>query len=1423
MQITPTPNTLETEVVPVLSSAGDYYVDGIYDEVYGTHTNGPPNGMALDNNETVDSRTSLAEASYTASQWSTLLEQTTFSSKPTGWTDDHIDYYDSEFHEDVSGFMTGYLRCTQVDTSGSEEIRFSIDFGGSWDINSYVYIQFWDGSNYDVMTTLTEGSKSARTVTSTDAQYKRTDFHVQIYYWNDADSMSFDADNWKIEQRDTYTRYRFEAIYNFSGIDFDSYATEELVVDFNSVSSSETLEFWFESGDTSPDHLIVDNIAGNTDFVVNIHDWLTGPDCYVMIRDESRSNDAISSTWAIDRMYLRLTNSDPQTNGTPITEGLVDSDTILSEYNYVVTSLNVSDPDGYSNLDYVELSVYDDGRSTEYFRFLYNESNDSFQVTHNPHYVKFDITTSSVSKSGINIFLDFNYTLDMDCPRITNADYKLLVVDEDEAGLDSPYWYETNWSSENRLALSGNWGLFDGVGTFDRGSIDGTIIANGTLHYYGFENYHPLTEITTIIVECANVSTSPWTVLQYDDSTGFFSVDVVADDEVGIDTYSFEARVEGVNRLISTSTKTYISDRINCTSLSTPAFIIDSSHTGIMHVRLRYEYDNSNVVDGSYLLNDLSLEKQIDDLWRASHTPNELKNITYNIISQITPDAHGISEINMNEFSLTMYWEELNCYISPPTEQVILPGANASGIVIRAEYYFWEYHGFQVYSGTIHINDTTFILNDEGRLGYNVSSADGDDTWNVFTIFSSNSTFCVWAYPEPAPSWDQDPSTQIFEYLDSFQYQLNATVPSGVFLWWLDNDTYFQVNNTGFLTNSTTIPISTYNLRIFVNDSYGRTINTTFQVIIQDTTAPHWISPLGNLDYEYATDFLYGFNCSDPSGLDKWILNDTSYFDITNSGVIFNNTVVDVGVYWLEVTVNDTYDNDISFSFSISVSDTLPPEWIESPSEQPGEYGYHFYYDLNATDPSGIHTWTVNDTANFFITSTGEIQNKTWLDTGLYWILVTVNDTHNNNLSEVFLIHVYDTTAPEWIQEPQNQDIELGEALSYALLAEVLQEIDMWWVNDSKFVVTEDGSLQNNTPLSVGRYWIIVFLNDTWGRELNATIWVSVTDNTVPSWIQAPSEFESEFGSHLILQFSAFDLSTPLEWSVNDSYFHIDGTGKLTNQSKIPVGLYNLEIRVDDSEGNWNTTELHVLVEDTISPSWVEVPQDQVIELGTSFLMNLKAIDLSPLSSWSIEGSSLFDIDGSGVLSNNVVLPVGDYILTVMVSDIHGNQLSTTFSISVMDRTGPEWVEIPENQFIFADESLSYQLYVTDLSPIKLWMVNDSDHFAISDTGLLTTKGNLLPDTYIINITIYDQYDNHLSTVISITVREVPGLIPPWLLFLGIAGFGMGIVAVLAALHTKGLLKRFNPLSTNKGEDLETALDYLDMVQSEMEGHEDST
>ncbi|MHA1520274.1 MAG: right-handed parallel beta-helix repeat-containing protein [Promethearchaeota archaeon] len=228
---------------------------------------------------------------------------------------------------------------------------------------------------------------------------------------------------------------------------------------------------------------------------------------------------------------------------------------------------------------------------------------------------------------------------------------------------------------------------------------------------------------------------------------------------------------------------------------------------------------------------------------------------------------------------------------------------------INNQWYFEEtgnYYGDYLQQNPTAIND--------GRvwnLPYTISGSAGDS--DLYPLIA-----------DKPPTWEIFPTDQVLNEGDIFSYQVSATDNIAIDTYWLNDTSYFMINETGLITNISTLDAGMYWLEVFVNDTDGNAISASFSISVLDISPPTWeIIPMNQVLTE-KENFSYQVSATDNIAIDTYWLNDTSSFSIDEAGLMANTSNLEVGMYWIEVFVNNTGGNAISASFSISVLENSP-------------------------------------------------------------------------------------------------------------------------------------------------------------------------------------------------------------------------------------------------------------------------------------------------------------------------------------------------------------------------------------------------------------------------------------------------------------------------------------------------------------------
>ena len=257
-----------------------------------------------------------------------------------------------------------------------------------------------------------------------------------------------------------------------------------------------------------------------------------------------------------------------------------------------------------------------------------------------------------------------------------------------------------------------------------------------------------------------------------------------------------------------------------------------------------------------------------------------------------------------------------------------------------------------------------------------------------------------------------------------------------------------------------------------------------------------------------------------------------------------------------------------------------------------------------------------------------------------------------------------------------------------------------------------------------------------------------------PTWDPTPVNQLIEFGEDWYYDLNATDPAGIDSYNINDTtYFNLDSeTGNLTTVGFLPFGIYSVEIMVNDTLGNENNITLVFHVQDTKSPNTANWEPELFVELGDPFIMQYYFTDVSGVDTILLNNTINFSLSQTGLLENRTSLPVDHYALQIQVNDTIGNCIKYNLSLFVQDTTSPTWEAPPPNQTLVEGGAVFIQFIATDLSDVT-YSINSTEYFMINEMGVIQNNTFLTNGTYWIEISVFDQYGNELSTVLEIIVE----------------------------------------------------------------------
>ncbi len=563
-----------------------------------------------------------------------------------------------------------------------------------------------------------------------------------------------------------------------------------------------------------------------------------------------------------------------------------------------------------------------------------------------------------------------------------------------------------------------------------------------------------------------------------------------------------------------------------------------------------------------------------------------------------------------------------------------------------------------------------------------------------------------------------------------------------------------------------------------------------------DTTSPTFTAISSNKSWIYpGTKFSVDFNATDNSAISSYQINWTEKFNISsNDGVLQNYTSLGVGIYLINVSVNDTSNNFAFLIYTIEVnkSGSNVTVYIDGLSQNKSVYNGTKVW-LNATliqgDTGNIYLYN-NQTLINNATSSPATNYTNFTNIGFYNISAyyTGSENYSSNWSKILFVNVTqtpDATPPIFTDISQNKSfIYNAQGIASDFNATDASGISSYFINwTEKFnISSNDGLLQNTTTLGGGIYQINVSVNDTSGNTgfLIYTVEVNQSGATNLSlYLDGLSINKTIYTGVKVW------LNASLITGDSNKNIYLYNNGSLINNGTSPAvnytnftgkGSYNISAYYLGSENytaNWSKN----LFVDVSDYSDTTPPTFTNILANLSFVYNTQKVDIdfnatdteSPISSFTINQTDKFNITSLGGWMQNITsIGTGVWRVNVSVNDTSGNTGFLIFTVEVNKSNSANVTlyldGLTQNKTITASTKvyLNASLLVGDNGNLELYsnqsLINNATSPATNYTNF-TTAGNY-------NITSFYYGNENYSSKwggynLWVHVNSIPDTTPP--------------------------------------------------------------
>lgn len=483
-----------------------------------------------------------------------------------------------------------------------------------------------------------------------------------------------------------------------------------------------------------------------------------------------------------------------------------------------------------------------------------------------------------------------------------------------------------------------------------------------------------------------------------------------------------------------------------------------------------------------------------------------------------------------------------------------------------------------------------------------------------------------------------------------------------------DSSATLELYNNGSLINTGTSPIGNlttfndvgeFNISCYYLESENYTISSEtyyVNVTFEDTESPIF-TDIEDINVNYPESIYYDINATDDVEIDKFSINDTDNFKInSDTGVFENNTILGVGVYDVNVTVNDTSGNENSSIITITINENI------------GSCDVLFNETSPITYPNTFTVFT-NCNSDFTLRRNGTIisnNSEQVLGAETYNFSVQRTDTENYTNTyddEDFTIDkatpTGTITGEGTYTYPYESTIEGTETntgdgdCSYKLYRDNVEvsnpETVTLGVATYNYTYNVSGcSNYTDTPLDSVN--LIINQNSTYTLDITAS----------PDW-------DVETGTETTIT----GIGCPAQLTCN-----LYREGSLVSNPDVQTLSEGVYTYVYNTTGNTNYSSKSTTDDLNVSTTIDETPptftnlENKTGYVNESFTYDVNAEDDVELDEFSLNDTSVFDINvNTGVITNVTALTeINIYWLNITINDTSGNTASEVFYINITER-----------------------------------------------------------------------------------------------------------------------------------------------------------
>ena len=529
-------------------------------------------------------------------------------------------------------------------------------------------------------------------------------------------------------------------------------------------------------------------------------------------------------------------------------------------------------------------------------------------------------------------------------------------------------------------------------------------------------------------------------------------------------------------------------------------------------------------------------------------------------------------------------------------------------------------------------------------------------------------------------------------------------------------------------------PVGSTDVTYTSTDIHGNSTTGTFVVTVEDSELPAIV--------DLPASILLTNDAGQCGAIATWI-EPTATDNCAVETLVSDHASGDffaIGTTDVIYTATDIHGNFITGTFSVTVEDLENPTILDLPA------------DILLTNDLGqcgaIATWIdpiAMDNCKVAMFESTSLSGD-FFSVGSTDVTYTATDDHGNVTSATFVVTVEDNEAPAVVDLPANIMLTNDAGQCGAIAT---------WIDptatDNCEVATLTADAASGDFFIVGSTDVTYTATDIHGNSITGTFTVTVEDDELPMIVDLPMDI---FLTNDLGECGAVATWTPATATDNCGVELI--SSDFAPGDFFPVGQSTVTFVATDIHGNVTSEMFQVTVEDTELPAILDLPSDMMLtnDLG----------DCGAIATW-IEPGAMDNCQVATLEATSLpgdFFAVGSTAVTYTATDIHGNMITGTFTVTVEDDELPAIVDLPADIMLTNDAGQCGAIATwidptaTDNCEVATLTADaaSGDFFAVGSTAVTYTAtdihGNMITGTFMVMVE-----DNELPAIVDLPLNTL--------------------------------------------------------------------